>query len=115
MILDSGVLYICDLRTDNQGQGLMPKQTLVKIARHWFGIRTAGITRQYLAKGANEQVDLLVRIHYDPNATPGRYAVTGNGQQFRILTAEIIQDDQTNLRYTDIALMRTGDLYDIER
>lgn len=112
MILDSGILWTCNL--DNRAEdGLMPAMTLQKVRRHWFGFRTVGYNRQYMAKGVNEQVDLLVRINYDPTVQIGMYALLGNGEQYRIQNVSMIVDNETNLRFTDLTLQRLERYYDI--
>ena len=112
MELDDGIVFICELNNEAE-PGDMPQQKLQKLARHWYGERTIGMRRQYLAKGANEQVDLLIRIHYEKAARIGRYAMLGNGEQFRITNVSTILDDGTGLRYTELTLMRLEDFYDV--
>lgn len=111
MQLDSGTLFICELQNVAKN-GFKPKYELVKIRKNWFGERTVGYNRQYLAKGVNEQVDMLVRIHYDSNCRIGMYAVLGNGEQFIIDNVQQILDEN-NLRYTDITLRRLEKNYDL--
>ena len=101
MILDSGILWTCNL--DNRAEDGL----------HWFGFRTVGYNRQYMAKGVNEQVDLLVRINYDPTVQIGMYALLGNGEQYRIQNVSMIVDNETNLRFTDLTLQRSERYYDI--
>lgn len=80
---DSGVLTICNL-VNVAENGAMPKQVLCPQSKHWFEIRTIGMQRQYLAKGVNEQIDLLVRIRRNNNVHIGQHIVLGNGDQYRI-------------------------------
>lgn len=82
-MFDNGVLYICNL-TERQVDGDMPRETLLKGRKFWFERRTIGINRQYLAKGVNERIDLLVRIQGVQNVEIGQYAVLGNGDQYII-------------------------------
>lgn len=121
MKLDSGILWTCELVNKAEG-GNKPSFSLSKKRRHWYGERTVGYGRQYAAKGVNEQVDLLVRIHADRTARIGMYAVLGNGEQFRIDNVAQIVDDGynsgdpdggTGLSYTDLTLSRLEDYYDI--
>lgn len=112
MILDDGILYLCELN-DTAEPGDMPHEELVKVARHWYGERSIAISRQYLAKGVSEQVDLLARIHYDKRAVIGMYALRGDGAQFRITAINPMESDENNLKYMDLTLMRLEEFYDV--
>lgn len=111
MAMDSGILFLCELN-DIAEPGDMPKEGLTKIARHWYEERTIGMQRQYLAKGVNEQIDLLARIHFEPQAKIGLYAMLGNGEQFRI-TNIANGKGVDGLRYTDLTLTRLEDNFDV--
>lgn len=111
MIYDSGTLKICDL-TNTAAKGEMPREALLPVSRHWYGERTVGVTRLYAAMGANQQVDLLVRIHADRGVKVGQFAVLGNGDQYRIDAVSQVTDDN-GLRATDLTLSRLGELYDV--
>ena len=109
---DDGVCYICDLM-DVSKPGLMAKQELHKIARHWFENRMVGFRRQYAAKGANQSIDMLIRIHYEPKARIGTYALMGNGEQYRIDAVATGYDTDTHLRFSELTLSRLEDFYDV--
>ena len=109
---DSGIVYLATL-TNTAAAGLKPEYSLTKISRSWYEERTVGFRRQYAAKGVNEQVDMLVRTHYNPKARIGRYAILGNGDQFRITNVTQGKDDETLLRYTELSLTRVDQLYEI--
>ena len=110
--MDDGILFLCELK-DMSEDGDMPRESLVKIARHWYMERSIGINRQYLAKGVNEQVDILARIHHERRARIGMYALLGNGEQFRITNVSHIEEDVTHLRYTDLSLERLEDYFNV--
>ena len=111
--MDSGTLFLYELKNCGEPGG-MPKDQLHKIsAKHWFEAAYIGMNRQYLAKGANEQIDLRVRIHYEPAARINLYAVLGNGDQFRIVDASHGYDSD-GLRITDLSLMRLEEFFDVE-
>lgn len=108
---DAGVLFICELENVQQN-GLMPVQMLTKVAKYWFEMRTIGLSRQYQAKGVNEQVDLLVRIPYDNSVRIGEYVVLGDESQYHIdNTTPIINDD--GLRQTELTLSRLDKNFDV--
>lgn len=80
---DSGVLFICN-KENISDNGDMPVETLIKKNKYWFEMQTIGINRSYLAKGVNERVDLVVRVHGTQNISIHQYCVLGNGDQYRI-------------------------------
>lgn len=131
-MFDSGTLFICDLVNQTEN-GSMPKEVLHKKQKHWFERRTIGINRQYLAKGVNETIDLLVRIHRDENIEIGQYVLLGNGDQFHIdmithgydLISMTRMDkgnfwhgyrtaNLTQLDYTELTLSKVENYYELE-
>lgn len=121
-----GVLFVCNL-TENQENGDMPDLTLTKVNKYWFEMRPISFSRQYLAKGVNEQVDIVARIPYDTSVKIGQYAMLGNGEQYRIDNINHSQEEFTrskmidskyyrqptitSLKYTDLTLSRIEDFY----
>ena len=131
-MFDSGTIKICSL-TNQAENGLMPKEVLAVESKHWFEMRTIGINRQYLAKGVNERVDLLVRIPRNDKVQIGQYAVLGNGEQFRITNithghveqafsridkGEFYRGYRTarivDLDHTEITLMKLENYYEVQ-
>lgn len=112
MILDNGTLLFCTLENRAEN-GRMPHEVLVPFAKHWFQERVVGINRLYLARGVNENIDLLVYIHEDRRVRSGQFAVCGNGDQFRVDHVGHIIEENTNLRYTTATLSRLDKNYDI--
>lgn len=128
---DSGTFKLCNLENIAEN-GLMPKQVLNVVNKFWFEMRTIGINRQYLAKGVNERVDLLIRIPRNDNIEIGQYAVLGNGEQYRItnithgyndayytriVNKEFYRGYNTvhivDLDYTEITLMKIEEYYEV--
>ncbi len=97
-MFDSGTLFICDL-IDTSENGNAPKEELKRTNKFWFERRTIGINRQYLAKGVNERIDLLVRVKGIQNISIGQYVELGNGDQFRI---DNVSHGNTEAEYTRI-------------
>lgn len=112
MLFDDGVIYICTL-SNVAPNGKKPVMKLTKGRKYWFSERTIGYNRQYLAKGVNEQIDMLVRIVQDRTVRIGMFAVLGNNEQYRIDAVQHIIDDDNGLRYTDLTLARLGENYDV--
>lgn len=113
MILDSGTMFICELLNTAEN-GRMPIEVLNPINKHWYQERTIGMSRQYMAQGVNERVDLLAYVHFDPKIRAGMYAVLGNGEQFIIRQVSHIIEENTNLRYTNISCQRLDQNYNVQ-
>lgn len=113
MILDNGTLLVCEL-INLAPNGRMPVEKLVVKNKHWFQERTVGLSRETLAQGRNERIDLYVYIHEDRKVRPGMYARLGNGEQFRINHVHHVIEENTNLRYTTLEMQRLDRNYDVE-
>ena len=115
MILDSGTMYICQLRNIGEA-GHMPKEVLFPINKHWYQERTIGMSRQYQAQGVNERVDLLAYVHYDPKIRAGMYIVIGDrmlGEQMVIRQVSSVIEENTNIRYTSLSAQRLDKNFDV--
>ncbi len=115
MILDSGTMYICELRNIAEN-GRMPKEVLFPINKHWFQERTVGMSRQYMAQGVNERVDLLAYVHDDRNIRAGMYAVVGDrmlGAQFIIRQVSHVIEENTNLKYTSLSCQKLDNNFNV--
>lgn len=115
MILDDGIVFICTLE-NTAAPGRMPVEQLVKFRRYWYGERTVSYSRQYAARGVNENIDMLIRIPCDRGVRIGMYAVLGNGDQYRIDNVALstdYNDPAQALRYTDLTLSRLERNYDV--
>lgn len=112
--MDSGIVTICDL-TDTSEPGDMAKYKLVEVSRAYYGNKTVSYRRSYAAKGANEQIDLLIRVWRDPNIRMGQYAVlsdsTDDGQYLITLIQHTVDAD--NLQVSDLTLRRLDQLYEV--
>jgi hypothetical protein len=117
MILDSGTIKLCTAADDNDGGGLMPSEKLTVVSEQYFGEQTIGITRAYLSKGADEQIDMVVRIQ-DEGVRPqiGMVAVVDMDNDERQYQITLVQPktDEDGLRVYDITLRRVNRNYDIE-
>ena len=113
MLHDSGELTICSLK-NSAAKGEMPKEQLVPGNVHLYGERAVGYGRQYAAKGASEQIDMLVEIWQDRSARIGMYALLDNNEQYRIDNVQHLLDDDGQ-QVTYLTLRRLDDLYDVSR
>lgn len=131
-MFDSGTFKLCNLENIAEN-GAMPKEKLVVKNKFWFEMRTIGINRQYLAKGVNERVDLVVRIPRYDDIEIGQYAVLGNGDQYRISFLTHGYNDAyytrldkgtfhkgyktvhiVDLDYTELTLVKVEDYYEVQ-
>lgn len=129
---DSGTLKICNL-TNIAENGLMPREVLSVNNKFWFEMRTIGINRQYLARGVNERIDLVVRIPRNDKIEVGQYAVLGNGEQYRIshithgynsqYFSRMVKKDfyegyrtvnVVDLDYTELTLVKNENYYEVQ-
>ena len=118
-LLYAGVLTLCNL-TNTAALGDMASYKLVPVISQFFGERQIGINRAYLAKGADEQVDLVARI-WDEGVRPkiGQYAVitkyryqeNPDGDQYRITLVQPTTNED-GLRVFDLQLERLVDNYE---
>lgn len=109
---DDGIVFLCTI-TNTAETGLKPVEKITRTAKHYFEERTISFRRQYAAKGVNEQIDMLIRIHYDKSARIGMIAELGNGDQFRIDNVTHAYDTDSRLRYTELTLARLEDFFDV--
>ena len=110
-MFDDGIITIYTLE-NTADPGSMPVNKLVQHAQYYFSYRMIGYNRRFAAKGANEEIDEVVRIWQDRTVRIGMYAVI-NDDQFRIVDIQQLYDDQ-GLEVTDITLVRLGENYDID-
>ena len=115
MILDSGLAIICNLANVHEPPK-MPKEALVEIPRGFYGIRTIGVSRYYQAAGADREIDMLIRMHWDPAIKAGLYVVLDEtNEQFRIDRIQQVEDSDSFLRMWELTLVRLGNRYDVAR
>ena len=121
-LMDDGTVEFFDL-TNVADPGAMPEEKLVSAgSAQGFSEVTFGVTRQYLAKGVDEQVDMVIQIW--PEAvrpkigqiavlTDYEYQEDDDGDQFRIDDARKMQED--GLDFFQLTLRRLEDNYDVQR
>lgn len=113
MLLNDGVVNFYNL--ENVAEfGNMPSEQLVFQFSQYFGNRTISFSRQYLAKGVNEQIDSLIRVWDEGNLIRIGMFATIESAQFRVDNVTFAYDDDTQLKVFDITLQRLESLYDIK-
>ena len=114
MILDSGMVEILEIH-EELAPGCMPKQIIRPLFEPcFFGDLQIGYKRQYAAKGAEQQIDRLIRIWQERGITIGMVAMLDDGQQYRIDLVQHLPDEEGE-PVTHLTLSRLGVLYDVQR
>ena len=117
-MMDDGLVTLCTLENTAEN-GDMPKEMLVSTQTLMFESRNIGVTRFYAAQGANQQIDMLIRV-WRVNAKVGMYAVltdyegqeNDDGDQYQI---DAVQQtlNANGLKVTDLTLRRVDRLYEV--
>lgn len=109
---DDGLLKLYRLQDDAQ-PGEMPRPKLVFLQDAYFDFLTVGYGRYYAAKGAQQQVDQLLRTPEPlPAVRVGMYVVLEDGLQYRIDNVQHTTDDD-ELPVTDLSLFRLEEFFDV--
>ena len=113
-MMDGGIATVCELANTAEA-GNKPVYQLQVVTRAYFAYRTVSYRRLYAAKGANQEIDLLIRVWRDPLITIGQYVVLSdsvNDGQYEIQNVQNTVDED-NLQVSDITLKRIDNLYEI--
>ena len=105
---DMGILKLCEL-TSTSAAGDFPAEKLVQVATAYYAERTVGYNRIYAAKGANEEIDMVVRCYNTDVPYSVKYAVLEDGNQYRISVKQKIVDEDA----TDLTLVRMESYYNV--
>lgn len=116
---DAGRIALCRLVNRNEGMnGKMPDYILAPIGPDLYDFeeRVIGMSRQYAAKGASEQIDLIARIWREPAARIKMHAIVTDSEgydgQYRVTNVQHLLDDD-GLKVTDLTLERMDKFYEI--
>ena len=105
---DAGILTLYSLQ-NTADEGDMPAEKLVPIGTAYYAERTVGYNRIYAARGANEEVDTVVRCYNTDIPYSAKYVILEDGQQYQITVKQKIVDEDA----TDLTLVRMEDYYDV--
>ena len=110
-MFDTGICTICD-KTETSVAGLMPTERLVpKVEKVYFGTRMISYNRMYEARGADSQIDKLIRVPEGVSVEPDDYIIIGS-DQFRVdAVADVIVRRSTRAR--ELSLIRLEDYLDV--
>lgn len=110
-MFDSGICTICT-KTETSTNGLMPVEALTPVVSNLFyGDRTISYTRLYEARGANSQIDRLIRIPADVSVMPDSYIIIGT-DQYRIDAISDVIIERSK-RAKELSLIKLEDLYNV--
>ena len=112
MDLASGKIKLCTL-TNIAEAGLMPIEKLKSYDEVFYEERTIGYNRLYTAQGANQQIDMLVRIWENRTVKIGDYVVLEDGAQYRINAIQHLLNPD-GLKCTDLTLEKLEEYLDVE-
>lgn len=113
MDLCGGRLMLCSLR-NFAPKGLMPREVLVPYEIIFYEERTLGYNRIYAAQGANQQIDMLVRVWENRVVKIGHYAVLEDNTQYRITAIQQLLNSD-GLKCTDLTLEKLEDYFSVEK
>lgn len=113
-MMDGGIVRVCTLE-NLAADGDMPSYSLRVASEAYFAFRTVSYRRLYAAKGANEQIDLLIRIWRDPTVERGQYAVLSDSVSDGQYEIQNVQHtvDEDNLQVSDLTLRKVDELYEV--
>ena len=105
---DAGILTLYNL-TNTASQGQMPTEKLVEVGTAYYAERTVGYNRIYAARGANEEIDMVVRCYNTDVSYSAKYVILEDGEQYQITVKQKIVDEDA----TDLTLVRVEEYYDV--
>lgn len=107
-----GYCEICTV-TNTAAPGDLPVEKLVVVDTAYYEKRTVGYNRMYAAMGANQSIDLLIRVFntVPPTANKELYVVfpDDGSVQYRVSMMQEIVDQEA----LDLTLERSEDLYEV--
>lgn len=105
---DMGILTLYDL-INTSAMGDTPVEKLVEVGTAYYAERTVGYNRIYAAKGANQEIDMVVRCYNTDVPHSAKYVILEDGNQYQISVKQKIVDEDA----TDLTLVRVEDYYDV--
>ena len=106
---DAGKLKLYNL-TSTSAPGDAPVEKLEKLGEAFYAEKTVGYNRIYAARGANEQIDTVVRCYNTEVPYSAKYVILEDGNQYQITVKQKIVDEDA----TDLTLVRVEDYYDVD-
>ena len=105
---DAGILTLYNL-TSTTTSGDMPIEKLEALGTAYYAEKTVGYNRIYAARGADEQIDMVVRCYNTDVPYSAKYVVLEDGNQYQISVKQKIVDEDA----TDLTLVRLEEYFDV--
>lgn len=105
---DAGILKLYNL-TSSSAMGDAPVEKLVLLGTAFYAEKTVGYNRIYAARGANQEIDMVVRCYNTDVPYSAKYVILEDGNQYQISVKQKIVDEDA----TDLTLVRLEDYYDV--
>ncbi len=87
----------------------MPSEKLVSVGTAYYAEKTVGYNCIYAARGADEQIDMVVRCYNTDVPHSAKYVILEDGEQYQISVKQKIVDEDA----TDLTLVRIEEYYDV--
>ena len=105
---DAGILKLYNL-TSSSAMGDAPVEKLVLLGTAFYAEKTVGYNRIYAARGANQEIDMVVRCYNTDVPYSAKYVILEDGNQYQISVKQKIVDEDA----TDLTLVILEDYYDV--
>lgn len=110
-MFDSGLLTLAR-KTVTATNGGMPVEVLASAGSAFYGDRTVSYNRMYVARGADCQIDRLVRVPWDTAVVPDMYVIFEDSSQYRVdIVSEVIVKRST--RALELTLVKLEELLNV--
>lgn len=110
-MFDSGICTICT-KTETSSGGLMPVERLTPtVTNVFYGDRMISYSRMYEARGADSQIDRLIRVPEGVAVAPDDYVLIGTDQYRVDAASDVIVKRSTRAR--ELSLVKLEDYYDV--
>ncbi len=108
MLLDGGIVTIYRQR-NTAGPGEMPSYGWDVWWSSYFGEKTVGVNRYYIAMAQDDQIDRMIEVRPNRGISPATDRAEIGGEYYRIAQAQHVLDED-GLPMTDLALERVSGL-----
>lgn len=105
---DAGILTLYNL-TSTTTSGDMPIEKLEALGTAYYAEKTVGYNRIYAARGADEQIDMIVRCYNTDVPYAAKYVILEDGNQYQISVKQKMVDEDA----TDLTLVRLEEYFDV--
>ena len=108
MLLDAGIVTILRQK-DVSVAGEMPEYQWEKVWESYYGEKTVGTNRYYIAKAQNDRVDMLIEVQQNRSISAATDKAEIDCVYYRIVQVQQVIDED-GIPMTDLALERVEGL-----